>query len=77
MCFDRTIEDMTWSASRVVIVSGILAGFGVGIGIIIGHFGIAPQAMVPSAQTAPVEDVEVISKLMNEISAERMRENLW
>jgi len=48
---------MSWSGSRVVIVSGILACFGVGIGVIIGHFGISSSQPSPGASdsTAPTE----------------------
>ena len=65
---------MAWSASRVAIVSSILACFGVGIGIIIGYFGINTNASEPSA--SPSEDISVVSKLLDEISADRIRANL-
>ena len=66
---------MAWSASRVAIISGILACFGVGIGIIIGYFGINTNSS-DSATPSPSEDVAAVRKLINEISAERIKKNL-
>ena len=65
---------MGWSSSRIALLAGFLAVVGLGLGMIIGHFGITTNTQ--TSQSAPTEDLSVIDKLMNEISAERIRENL-
>jgi len=68
---------MSWSGSRVAIATSILACFGLGIGIIIGHFGISsPTSAPPTVAPPPTEDESIIRKLMDEITAVNIENNL-
>ena len=64
---------MQWSTSRVVLVTLVLSCISIGLGIIIGYFGITSS---DSSDQSYVEDTSIIEKLMNEISADNIRDNL-
>ena len=65
---------MHWSNTRIVILSVVLSCAGIGIGVLIGFFGAAPKT--PAPPSPPTEDLSIVEKLMSEISAKNMKENL-
>ena len=65
---------MTWSNTRIAVLSIVLSCVGIGVGVLIGYFGAAPKA--PTPPQPPTEDLTIVEKLMNEISAENIKSNL-
>ena len=60
---------MTFSKTKLVALSLVIGCVGLGIGIIIGYFGIQ--------ESVPTENESIHKKLMKEISNERIEQNLW
>lgn len=60
---------MTLSSRHIIVLSIVLASFGIGLGIIIGFFAI------PQGSKTPQEDLSIVDKLMKEIKAENIRDN--
>uniref|UniRef100_F6ZAX9 Glutamate carboxypeptidase 2 n=1 Tax=Ciona intestinalis TaxID=7719 RepID=F6ZAX9_CIOIN len=64
------------SKSRIIVLTVIVSLLGIGLGVIIGYFGHPNQNLNIPAPVVPTEDPTISQLLMNELSADNIKENL-